>query len=371
MMKRRILAIVLFSVLALVLTACGGGENGGASASDASQPEVSTPDASLPDGGGAETSGLDPDAGGNAPDPVGADIKLTLNRTDIELNKAGATFKLRYTVDPDIYDGLAVFTSSDAKVATVDEIDGTIKAVAPGKATITVKYDSAVATASVNCNWEEEPDKPDTSNPADSKPGDDSSASAGVPSGPVWTIPPAPDWTIRPEPTDDPPAPDGNSSVPADDPPASAGDPSESTADPSADAGDLPASANVDLSAFYTAVTGKYTFPMPMLADDEILDNFYAGMTGIGTEQRLIYICGTSMNSGEFGLVQVKDGKDVDAVKKIFQARIDAQAGGGAWYPMAVESWTNNARVVSNGNYVMMVVHESCDEIVKEFNALF
>ena len=83
-----------------------------------------------------------------------------------------------------------------------------------------------------------------------------------------------------------------------------------------------------------------------------------------------------SMNNGEFGLVQVKDSADVDAVKAIFQARIDYMAGdgegpGGAWYPGPTEQWTNNSRVVSNGNYVMMVVHENCDAIVAQFNALF
>ena len=373
MMKRRILAMVLAGALVLALAACGGGQNGGASTepgggsgqADGSVPDGPvtsggpaapdappvpggpqaggpTPDVSLPDdGGGAETAGADPGAGGT-PGPAGADIKLTLNRTSIELNKAGASFKLRYTVEPDIYDGLAVFTSSDVKVATVDETDGTVKAVAPGKATITVKYDSAVATAAVSCNWTVETEKPDTSNPADS-----------VPDVPPIVLPGAPSVV-----------PDGDASAPS-------GDASVPDGDASAPDGDAPAFSGVDLSAFYSAITGKYEFPMPMLADDEILDNFYSGITGIGAEQRLIYICGTSMNTGEFGLVQVKDGKDADAVKAIFQARIDAQAGGGAWYPMAVESWTNNARVVSNGNYVMMVVHESCDDIVKEFNALF
>ena len=127
----------------------------------------------------------------------------------------------------------------------------------------------------------------------------------------------------------------------------------------------------MDLSAFYTTITGKYEFAMLELADGEILENFYAGISAINTEQRLIYICAMTMNNGEIGLVQVKDSKDVDAVKAIFQARIDAQASGGAWYPQAVDSWTNNARVVSYGNYVMMVVHENCDDIVNEFNALF
>lgn len=339
MMKRRILAAALSAALLLSLAACGGGNNGGASSnpgggsSSAGQTNGSQPDGSgntvsnSAGGGGSSADGIQPGGSGadvSEPDTganssagggdaaAGAEIKLTLNRTNIELNKAGATFKLRYTVDPDIYDGLAVFTSSDAKVATVDE-SGTVKAVAPGKATITVKYDSATATASVNCNWKEEADKPETSKPADDKP-----------SG-------------------------GETSKPA----------------------EPPAPTNVDLSAFYSTITGKYEFAMLELADDEILNNFYAGMTGISTEQRLIYICGMTMNNGEIGLVQVKDSKDVDAVKAIFQARIDAQAAGGAWYPQAVDSWTNNARVVSNGNYVMMVVHENCDDIVKEFNALF
>ena len=378
-MKRRILTIVLAVALALSLTACGSGKNGsdpsdpgsggssqtddsvpagstlpgGPSAPDSSQPNGASPDASLPDDGGADTSDPDSDAGGSASDPAGADIKLTLNRTSIELNKAGATFRLRYTVDPDIYDGLAVFTSSDTKVATVDE-SGTVKAVAPGKATITVKYDSVTATASVNCNWQEEPGKPDTSNPADSRP--------GAPS----IVPPAGDTTA---PAGDTTAPAGDTTAPAEKPPASADEPSEPT-------GDSTAPAHVDLSAFYSTITGKYTFAMPMLADDEILDNFYSGMTGIDTEQRLIYVCGMTPNNGEFGLIQVKDSKDVDAVKNIFQARINYMVGdgngpGGAWYPQAMDSWADNSRVVSNGNYVMMVVHESCDDIVKEFNALF
>lgn len=132
----------------------------------------------------------------------------------------------------------------------------------------------------------------------------------------------------------------------------------------------------VDLAAFAEDVTGSYEFGFLELADAELLDGFYPGMTGIDTEQCLVYICMLSMNNGEFGLVQVKDGGDVDAVEAVFQARIDYMVGdgngpGGAWYPGPTELWTNYSRIVSNGNYVMMVVHESCDDIVSEFNALF
>lgn len=132
----------------------------------------------------------------------------------------------------------------------------------------------------------------------------------------------------------------------------------------------------VDLAAFYEAVTGQYEFGFLELANAELLDGYYAGLTGIDTEQCLVYICGMSMNNGEFGLVQVSDSADVEAVKAVFQARIDYMVGdgngpGGAWYPGPTEQWQDNSRVVSNGDYVMMVVHEDCDDIVAQFNALF
>lgn len=132
----------------------------------------------------------------------------------------------------------------------------------------------------------------------------------------------------------------------------------------------------MDLAAFYTDMTAQYEFGFLELASTELLDGYYAGMSAIDAQQCLVYITMISMNNGEFGLVQVKDSADVDTVKAIFQARIDYMAGdgegpGGAWYPGPTEQWTNNSRVVSNGNYVMMVVHESCDDIVSAFNALF
>ena len=134
--------------------------------------------------------------------------------------------------------------------------------------------------------------------------------------------------------------------------------------------------AGVDLAAFYEDITGRYEFGFLELAGSDLLDGYYAGLTGIDTEQCLVCICAMSMNNGEFGLVQVRDSQDVAAVKAVFQARIDYMVGdgngpGGAYYPAAMDQWENNSRIVSNGNYVMMVVHENCDEIVSQFNALF
>ena len=137
-----------------------------------------------------------------------------------------------------------------------------------------------------------------------------------------------------------------------------------------------PAAAGADLAAFYEDVTNLNEFGFLQLADETLLDGIYPGLTGIETEQCLVYVCQMSINNGEFGLVQVKNSGDVAAVKAVFQARIDYMVGdgngpGGAWYPGATDMWENYSRVVSNGNYVMMVIHENCDEIVSQFNELF
>ena len=334
-MKRRIFTAVLAAALVLSLAACGGkpggtsssnpgGSSNGVSSSqpDASNPDASNPDASAPDGStpdGSQPDASTPDTSnpdGSQPDASNPGssssqgASISLNKTDATLKKAGATFQLRYTAQPDRVE--VFFSSSDEKVATVDG-KGTVTAVGPGTATITATLGSelAEATCIVRCRWEE------SSNGGSSSSGSSSSG--------------------------------GSSSAPA---------------------------SKVDLQSFYDTTVGKYEFGYLELADKDILDMMYAGMSDISAEQMLVYVCMISMNNGEFGLIQVKDSKDVDAVKAIFQARIDYMVGdgngpGGAQYPMAMDQWENNSRIVTNGNYVMMIVHENCDDIVSELNALF
>ena len=159
----------------------------------------------------------------------------------------------------------------------------------------------------------------------------------------------------------------------------------------------------VDLASFYLSLTEKYAvcetpeqaYPDDIVNDDsyfepdtdmeqrqewikeqrELLQDMalanYPGLSDIATEQCLVYAPMFSLSAAESVLVQVSDAADADAVKDILQARVDAQVSGGAFYPMAVEAWQNNSRIVSNGSYIMLVVSEDCDAVVSEFNALF
>ena len=320
-MKRRTYALLLALALsASLLTSCAGGSgsdssssqsNGGVSSSQTA--DQSEPDASLPDGSTSQQPAPDGSTSQEVPgdavtDEPQAEASLSLDTNDFTLFSTGSSHTLKATVQPS---GQKVtFTSGNEKVATVDQ-NGKVTAVAPGTAKITVTAGDLTATCIVRCRWEES--KPST--------GGGSSSSSGN---------------------------SGSSSTP-----------------------ETPAPAQVDLSAFYTTESGKYEFGMITLADAELAANVYPGLFDIASEQCLPYINMMTMNTSEIVLVQVTNSSDVDKVKSILQSRIDAQVEGGAWYPSAIDAWQNNSRIVSNGNYIMMVVHESCDSIVSDFNALF
>lgn len=327
-MKRRVFALTL-ALSMVLLAACGpkGEDNssGNQSSSTGSNSDMSTmapdgstsipdssaPDASQPDGSQPDGSGSTSSDSSQPPvDEPQAQASLSLNRSDFTLFKAGATFQMKAKADP--AGGVLAWKSSDESVATVSD-KGLVTALAVGNATITVTDSETGLTASciVRCNWEEQ--KPEEGGPAD---GSDSSSGSSS----------------------------GDTSTPA---------------------------GNVDLSAFASDIMGQYEFGMLQLLDADLMEQLYPGMGAVSAEQKLIYGTLMTMNNGEFGLVQVKDSKDVDTVKSIFQTRIDGMINGGAWYPEPTRIWTENSRVVSNGNYVMMVVHENCDAIVDAFNALF
>ena len=153
--------------------------------------------------------------------------------------------------------------------------------------------------------------------------------------------------------------------------------PAQKPAEKPADEPQSKPDSKVDLTAFYTSVTGGENWPAMMEMTGETLDAMYPGLSGIQTSQCGVYTAMISAAVGEIALVEVQNAADVQAVKDIFQARVDYQVGddnnpGGAWYPASVGGWTRGSRIVSNGNYVMLVaLSEGADSVVDSFNALF
>ena len=160
----------------------------------------------------------------------------------------------------------------------------------------------------------------------------------------------------------------GDAGSPAPESPSGSAAPSESA----------PA-AQVDLQAFYEKLLADHEaeyFNPNMPIEGEYLTAYYGGLEDIPLKQQIIYQPTMSGTACEIALAEVENADDVQKVKDIFQARIDYQVGtddapGGAFYPESIEGWKNNARIASNGNYVMLIVWEDSDKFVEEFNALF
>ena len=138
---------------------------------------------------------------------------------------------------------------------------------------------------------------------------------------------------------------------------------------------DAPVAGSVDLNAFYLSLLDTYgeNFPATMNVCEsvEMLDMFYPGLSEIATRQMMIYQPMMGAVVCEIALVEVENAADVDAVKAILQARIDAQVDGGAWYPESIEGWKSSSRIVANGNCVMMIAYSECDAVTGAFNGLF
>lgn len=146
--------------------------------------------------------------------------------------------------------------------------------------------------------------------------------------------------------------------------------PSQPSGGSSADSG---TQQSVDLTAFYESQATAFgeNFPAMMPMEGEALDAFYAGLTALSPKQTLVCMPMISAVAAEFALVEVSSAQQVEQVKAIFQSRVDYQVEQGAFYPATAEAWENNVRIVSNGNYVMLVCFDQCDTVVGNFNALF
>ncbi len=364
-MKTYILALTLAMSMAL-LAACGGGsassapgsqdgDGSGASVSapgqtgDASEPDHSQPGASLPEqpdasasgqaGGGAGPDGSassepQPSVEPEEPQPQ-VEADLSLSRSDFTLSREGASWQLKAKATP--AGGRQTWTSSDPAVATVSD-NGTVTAVARGTAVITVTDEGTGLTAEciVRCSWQDPAPEQGGSSAGDSSTGGSSAGDSST----------------------------GDSSAPE-----QGGD--------SSSGGEAAGSSQVDLKAFFDTINTEYEMPFMMEMDSAALDSYFPGLTGISTQQLVAYFCGLSPSpAGDVVLVQVTDSADVEAVKALFQARIDYMTGAdggqpGAWYPGPTEMWLNSSRIVSNGSYVMLVVNDNCEAIVSAFNALF
>ncbi len=118
------------------------------------------------------------------------------------------------------------------------------------------------------------------------------------------------------------------------------------------------------LSDFYDALmaaqpegTSPVLFPEQ---DPDLIESFYPGLLDMELAQSAFYFPPIVTSACELVMVEVKDKKDVKAVREIFQARIDTAADN-TLYPDSAEGWRSRARIQESGTFVAMVVlYDEC-----------
>ena len=129
-----------------------------------------------------------------------------------------------------------------------------------------------------------------------------------------------------------------------------------------------------DLQAYFDDLMAGYGENAPSMMDvsqdTATLESIFPGLEDYELKQSVFQMAMISAVAYEIDLVECANESDVEAVKGIFQSRIDSQIEGGAFYPATVEAWQNNSEIVTRGNCVALFVGAEKDDMVSAFNAL-
>ena len=110
----------------------------------------------------------------------------------------------------------------------------------------------------------------------------------------------------------------------------------------------------LDLEALYNEgmeVLAQLGDRAPVLfpeTDINYLNIFYPGLADIELKQLYAGVAPVTNAPFEIILVEVADEADVQAVREIFQGRVDRESGDST-YPENAEAWINNCRITSRG----------------------
>ena len=116
---------------------------------------------------------------------------------------------------------------------------------------------------------------------------------------------------------------------------------------------------------------GEENAPAMMDLEGQYLEAAYPGLSAYQTKHRVVKAAAISSVPFEFALVELEKEADAKAVAEIFQARVDSQIAGGAFYPSTIEGW-QKAAVITQGNVAALIcANTEQDAAVEAFNALF
>lgn len=142
----------------------------------------------------------------------------------------------------------------------------------------------------------------------------------------------------------------------------------------------LPASGAAEappsLSDFFATLQSQYEgLGAMMVMEGELLENYYPGLSAIpAVKSVLIQETMISVANVAVGLVELSGDATLDdilAVQEILQARITAQADGGAWYPESCETWGQGVITSASNRVGMFVYPENAQAMADLFTATY
>ncbi len=100
------------------------------------------------------------------------------------------------------------------------------------------------------------------------------------------------------------------------------------------------------------------------------LEDLYVGLDKKMLTDSIVMLPLMSSQITEIAVFQVKDISNLETVKAAAEKRLDAIQNGGAFSPSQIEI-ANQGKVLSNQNYVVLIVDPEINRIVTNFNKLF
>ena len=131
--------------------------------------------------------------------------------------------------------------------------------------------------------------------------------------------------------------------------------------------------SDVALDTLYAGMEEACGWEEGYMADveGELLESYYPGLSGIPAKQLVAKVPAMSSDVNEVVLIQCETEEDAESAAVILQARIDAQAEGGAWYPESLEAW-KAAKVLREGACAALIAsgaHQA--ELEEQFRSQF
>ena len=131
--------------------------------------------------------------------------------------------------------------------------------------------------------------------------------------------------------------------------------------------------SDVALDTLYAGMEEACGWEEGYMADveGELLESYYPGLSGIPAKQLVAKVPAMSSDVNEVVLIQCETEEDAESAAVILQARIDAQAEGGAWYPESLEAW-KAAKVLRGGACAALIAsgaHQA--ELEEQFRSQF